>query len=518
MVCLSKDVAATTLHASPSVDSATTTDHQHLVLHNGTRSVLIARPSTLAEALEQAGAYFPNLDAPLRLLFYRTGNGLVEIGDSGWNTSWLSPTDGEPIVLEVLERPPSTQHSLDTRQHVKGVLAGKDAESPLTIRPATSGYGENRHSRSDSSRAVDNFCDMTLRPEIFRRIRECGFKDPTILEEQTLVPLIAGCDVVARAPRDTGKTVTIAIALLQLINVDQSVSQALVLAPTRELALKLRAAVLWLGAGIKIKCCAVVGGTPGEEAQVKREIGEGYHIVVGTPEPVMKMVLAGAVETNRLKIVCLEEADQLLSGKFKLQTDALLERLPRRIQMGFFSCTMPPELLQAAAKFANDPVHILVAPDWTLSGLGNLNHFYVPVEKEMDKLERLVYLVKVNEANMANQCARTVIFCNTPQKVEWLTRQLKARNFDVGGTHHEMSESVRDWRLEAIRAVPNPRILVATGRGGHVLVEKDELVINYDAALSVHRYFEHTGDKRYGPIVNLVHVQLLPGLRDLAER
>lgn len=177
-----------------------------------------------------------------------------------------------------------------------------------------------------------------------------------------------GHDVIAQAQSGTGKTATFSVSILQSIDVALKQPQALVLAPTRELAQQIQKVVVALGDYMGIECLAAVGGTSVRDAAAKLQ--DGVHIVVGTPGRVYDMIQRRSLKTDHMKIFCLDEADEMLSRGFKDQIYDVFQLLPPTTQVVLLSATMPTDVLEVTTKFMRDPIRILVKRDeLTLEGI-----------------------------------------------------------------------------------------------------------------------------------------------------
>jgi translation initiation factor 4A len=197
------------------------------------------------------------------------------------------------------------------------------------------------------------------------------------------MPVIKGHDVIAQAQSGTGKTATYSIAILQRIDASNKNVQALILAPTRELAQQIQKVVIALGDYMNIKCHACIGGTRVTEDMAK--LNEGAQVVVGTPGRVYDMINRRAFKTDNLKMFCLDEADEMLSRGFKDQMYEIFQLLPQDTQVNLLSATMPQDVLEVTKKFMRDPIRILVKRDeLTLEGI---KQFYIGVDKEEWKLD-----------------------------------------------------------------------------------------------------------------------------------
>ena len=248
-----------------------------------------------------------------------------------------------------------------------------------------------------------------------------SFERPSAIQQRAIVPVIKGHDVIAQAQSGTGKTATFSISILQQIDTSIKGTQALILAPTRELAQQIQKVVVALGDYMNIECHACVGGTNVREDMAKLQ--EGVHVVVGTPGRVYDMINRRALRADTIKLFCLDEADEMLSRGFKDQIYEVFQLLPQDTQVVLLSATMPADVLEVTKKFMREPVRILVKRDeLTLEGI---KQFYIAVEKEEWKLDTLCDLYETVTITQA------VIFCNTRRKVDWLTEKMHAREFTV---------------------------------------------------------------------------------------
>jgi translation initiation factor 4A len=248
-----------------------------------------------------------------------------------------------------------------------------------------------------------------------------SFERPSAIQQRAIVPVVKGHDVIAQAQSGTGKTATFSISILQQLDMSIKGTQALILAPTRELAQQIQKVVIALGDYMNIECHPCVGGTNVREDMAKLQ--EGVQVVVGTPGRVYDMINRRALRTDTIKIFCLDEADEMLSRGFKDQIYEVFQLLPQETQVVLLSATMPADVLEVTKKFMRDPVRILVKRDeLTLEGI---KQFYIAVEKEEWKLDTLCDLYETVTITQA------VIFCNTRRKVDWLTEKMHAREFTV---------------------------------------------------------------------------------------
>jgi translation initiation factor 4A len=358
---------------------------------------------------------------------------------------------------------------------------------------------------------VDNFDNMNLSPELLRGIYAYGFERPSTIQQRAILPVIKGHDVIAQAQSGTGKTATFSISALQKLDLSNPQCQALILAPTRELAQQIQKVVIALGDFMKVQCHACIGGTIVREDM--KILEAGAQVVVGTPGRVFDMINRGALKTDHMKMFILDEADEMLSRGFKDQIYDVFQRLPPSTQVVLLSATMPAEVMEVTTKFMRDPIRILVKKDeLTLEGI---KQFYVAVEKEEWKLDTLCDLYETVTITQA------VIFCNTRRKVDWLTEKLTAREFTVSAMHGDMEQGQREVIMKEFRS-GSSRVLIATdllARG--IDVQQVSLVINYDLPSNKENYIHRIGRGgrfgRKGVAINFVTADDTRMLREIEQ-
>jgi translation initiation factor 4A len=382
----------------------------------------------------------------------------------------------------------------------------------MSAREETSGLELDQNEiESNWDEIVDNFDNMNLSPELLRGIYAYGFERPSTIQQRAILPVIKGRDVIAQAQSGTGKTATFSISALQKLDISNPQCQALILAPTRELAQQIQKVVIALGDFMKINCHACIGGTNVREDMKLLEAGA--QVVVGTPGRVFDMINRGALKTDSMKMFILDEADEMLSRGFKDQIYDVFQRLPPSTQVVLLSATMPAEVMEVTTKFMRDPVRILVKKDeLTLEGI---KQFYVAVEKEEWKLDTLCDLYETVTITQA------VIFCNTRRKVDWLTEKLTAREFTVSAMHGDMEQGQREVIMKEFRS-GSSRVLIATdllARG--IDVQQVSLVINYDLPTNKENYIHRIGRGgrfgRKGVAINFVTADDTRMLREIEQ-
>eukprot|EP00933_Yihiella_yeosuensis_P023854 TRINITY_DN18536_c1_g1_i1.p1 TRINITY_DN18536_c1_g1~~TRINITY_DN18536_c1_g1_i1.p1 ORF type:complete len:392 (+),score=76.01 TRINITY_DN18536_c1_g1_i1:94-1269(+) len=355
----------------------------------------------------------------------------------------------------------------------------------------------------------ESFDDYDLEENLLRGIYSYGFEKPSAIQQRGIKPILDGRDTIGQAQSGTGKTATFVIGCLQRIDFKMKKSQALILAPTRELAQQIQKVALALGDYLKVKCHACIGGTSVRDDIDK--LREGQHLVVGTPGRVYDMIGKGNLRVDDLVVFVLDEADEMLSRGFKDQIYDIFKTLPPNVQVCLFSATMPPEILDLTTKFMRDAVRILVKKDeLTLEGI---RQFYVAIEKEEWKLDTLCDLYETLTITQA------IIYCNTRRKVDFLADQLTKRDFTVSTMHAELDQKERDLVMREFRS-GSSRVLISTdllARG--IDVQQVSLVINYDLPQNMENYLHRIGRSgrfgRKGVAINFVTNQDVRSMKDI---
>jgi len=361
-------------------------------------------------------------------------------------------------------------------------------------------------------REVKEFDDLNLKEELLRGIYAYGFEKPSKIQQRAILPIITSVpptDVIGQAQSGTGKTATFTISMLQRIDVTQDITQALILAPTRELAQQIHRVILALGEYMKVKVHVCVKGT--KVAQDIQILNSGVHIVVGTPGRVHHMIDQGSLQTKNLKMLVIDEADEMLSIGFKDQIYEIFKTFPEDIQVCLFSATMPKEVLDLTNSFMRDPIRILVKKEQlTLEGI---KQFYIAVQEEKYKFDTLCDLYNTLTIT---QC---VIFCKSRKSVDILKKQMDEQNFTVSSIHGSMTPQEREEIMHLFR-VGKSRVLICTdllARG--IDVHHVSLVINFDMPKHKENYLHRIGRSgrygRKGVAINFVtkkDVQILQSL------
>ena len=372
-------------------------------------------------------------------------------------------------------------------------------------------YSSQHGSTSDLVKIYADFDEMKLKEDLLRGIYAYGFDKPSAIQQRAIVPIIRGRDIITQAQSGTGKTGMFSIGILQALDTNLRETQALVLSPTRELAVQTQNVLLALGDFLNVQVHACIGGTNvGEDI---RKLDYGQHVVSGTPGRVFDMIQRRNLRTRAVKMLVLDEADELLRRGFKEQIYDIYRYLPPQTQIVVVSATLPMDVLDMTSKFMTDPVKILVKRDeLTLEGI---KQFFVAVEKEEWKFDTLCDLYDTLTITQA------VIFCNTKAKVDWLTEKMRAASFTVSSMHGDMPQRERDEIMKEFRS-GSTRVLITTdvwARG--IDVQQVSLVINYDLPSVRESYIHRIGRSgrfgRKGVAINFVIADDVTVLRDIEQ-
>lgn len=358
---------------------------------------------------------------------------------------------------------------------------------------------------------VASFDDMNLKDLLLRGIYGLGFEKPSAIQQRAIVPCCTGRDVIAQAQSGTGKTATFSVSILQRIDETLPHVQALVMAPTRELAMQIQKVMCALGEYMNVQVHACIGGTSIREDQ--RQLEKGVHVVVGTPGRVNDMISRNVLQTEKIKMFVLDEADEMLSKGFKDQIYDVFKTMPQDVQVVLLSATMPVEVLEVTECFMQNPIQILVKKEeLTLEGI---RQYYINVGKDDFKFDTLCDLY--DQVNVT----QAVIFCNTRKKVEYLTEMMTKNKFTVSCLHGDMEQGERETIMREFRS-GSSRVLITTdllARG--IDVQQVSLVINYDLPANRENYLHRIGRSgrfgRKGVAINFVTDQDVRTLQELEQ-
>ena len=334
-------------------------------------------------------------------------------------------------------------------------------------------------------REINNWEDLEAKMDLLRGIYAIGFETPSPIQKKAISPMFDKKDVIAQAQSGTGKTGCFAVASLQLTDVTKSVPQVLILSPTRELAMQTQNVIDTIGNQMKgMKTQLLIGGTSTEE-DIRKLNENSPQIIIGCPGRVHDMMRRKRLQTKDLKLIVIDEADEMLSSGFKEQVYNIFQFMPNEIQVGLFSATMPIELHSLTEKFMRNPIKILVKSEQlTLEGI---EQFYIALDSDDQKYDALKDLYGIISMS---QC---IIYCNSVKRVSDLYDAMTADNFPVCQIHSNMEKEDRNASYEAFKS-GSQRVLISsnvTARG--IDIQQVSTVVNFDVPKCIHTYLHRIG-------------------------
>jgi ATP-dependent RNA helicase DeaD len=329
--------------------------------------------------------------------------------------------------------------------------------------------------------AVADFASMGLRSELLKMIDARGFQVPTPIQSEAIPVAMQGHDVMGQAQTGTGKTASFGLPILNQV-VKGGGLQALIVAPTRELAVQIREEIASLGMRIKVHILAVYGGQS-IELQL-RALGKKPEIVVGTPGRLLDHLRRGTIDLKGIRFLVLDEADKMLDMGFLPDIEDIVEKCPQERQTFLFSATLDMEIRNLGRRFMIDPVEVLIeAPEKTISVLEQ-KYYLVDSRHKMEQLCRII---------AAEKPASALVFCRTKKGTGELAGMLKNRSYNVEAIHGDLSQRERDMVMSSYRQ-GQVAILVATDIAARGLdIENITHVINYDIPDDPDTYVHRVG-------------------------
>src|SRR5688572_19915243 len=330
---------------------------------------------------------------------------------------------------------------------------------------------------------MSTFASLGLRPEIIEVLTSLGYEVPTPIQSRTIPILLGGRDVIGQAQTGTGKTAAFALPILQALQPKSKQTQALVLTPTRELAMQVAEAIHSYAVKMDhVSVLPVYGGAP-IVPQLKR-LERGAHVVVGTPGRLIDHLDRGSLDLSNIKMIVLDEADEMLKMGFIEEVERILAAAPAERQIALFSATMPEEVLRIANRHLRNPERIEIEHPTMSAPLIEQRFLNV---SEGQKLEVLTQILEIEQSDAV------LIFRRTKTGSAELAEKLEARGFAAVAMHGDMSQPLREAVIRRLRA-GQVDIVVATDVAARGLdVEQIEHVINYDVPYDVEAYVHRIG-------------------------
>ncbi len=332
------------------------------------------------------------------------------------------------------------------------------------------------------SAETPTFAELGLNENTLRGITELGFEIPTPIQARAIPVLLKGRDIIGQAQTGTGKTAAFGLPLLQLSDSTSNKPQALVLEPTRELAVQVAGGIHELGKYTGLRIVPVYGGQPIDRQF--RALSQGAHVVVGTPGRVLDHLRRGSLSLDEVKICVLDEADEMLALGFLEDVESILSEIKGKRQIAFFSATMPPRVAALTKKFQHDPEHIAIDIKRRTVETTSQSYYEVPPGKKLEALARVLDMESPGP---------TMVFCRTRQDTNDVADALRLRGYNADALNGEMNQSERDRVLRRFREGQSD-LLVATDVAARGLdIDTVTHVVNFDIPWDVEQYIHRIG-------------------------
>jgi len=365
----------------------------------------------------------------------------------------------------------------------------------------------------DPSFKFKSWDDLEINPKLLRGIYAYGFEVPSIIQQQAIKPLIMGKDIVVQAQSGTGKTATFTIGSLANVDVTDNNTQVLVLSPTKELTIQTAKVFTGLGGmmeGLRVQ--ALYGGSAVEEGSTFSN-KKTPHGICGCPGRVFDMMRRSRISSKKIKLVILDEADEMLSAGFKEQVYNIFQYFSSNIQVALVSATLPDSINAIIEKIMRNPVRISVKREMlTLEGI---SQYYIAVDDDRQKyatLKDLYGLISISSS---------IIYCNSVKRVQDLYEAMKEDDFSVCRIHSGMDKEERATAFDDFRA-GRTRVLISsnvTARG--IDIQQVSVVVNFDVPKCVNTYLHRIGRSgrwgRKGIGINMITRRDVPKLKEIEQ-
>lgn len=330
---------------------------------------------------------------------------------------------------------------------------------------------------------LPKFKNLGLSDETIMALKEKGFEEPTKIQEECIPLLLQdNRDVIGQAQTGTGKTAAFGLPILEIVDPSEKAVQALILAPTRELAIQVADEITSFKGNRRIDVTSIYGGAS-IDVQLRR-LRKGVHVVVGTPGRIQDHLKRGSLKLNKIKFVVLDEADEMLDMGFIEDIENILSQTPEQKRMLCFSATMPKPIMNLASKFMDNPEVVKVKSSELTSNLTDQVYFEV---RESDKLEALCRIIDIEESFYG------IIFCRTKVQCDDIGRKLQERGYDAEALHGDLSQKQREIILNKMKK-HSISIIVATDVAARGIDINDLThVINYSIPQAPEAYIHRIG-------------------------
>jgi len=339
----------------------------------------------------------------------------------------------------------------------------------------------------ESNNSITQWDELDISPHLLRGIYSHGYEKPSPIQQRAILPMLQGRDVVAQAQSGTGKTAAFVIGALSKVDLLSNKTQVLILSPTKELSIQTADVVSKIGSMMTdLRIETAFGGGPAKTNNPFMSSSETQpHIICGCPGKILDMLGKRIIQSSYLKLVVIDEVDEMLSEGFNKQIYDIFQYLDENVQIALFSATLPPSASTIISKIVRNPVQILVKSEMlTLEGI---QQFFVAVQDDDQKYEALKHIFSFLSVS---QC---IIYCNSVHRVEDLYAAMTADNFPVACIHRNMSKEDRESAFTEFKSGKS-RVLISTNvtsRG--IDIQQVSVVINFDIPTCVNNYLHRIG-------------------------
>lgn len=344
---------------------------------------------------------------------------------------------------------------------------------------------EDENENENKLNHIQSWDDLDCDIQLLRGIYSYGFESPSPIQQRGIIPIKNKKDVIAQAQSGTGKTGCFAIGIIMAIDLEKNKTQALCISPTRELSTQIKSVIDGIGVMMtKLKTQLLIGGSSIDE-DVRLLQNNNPHVIVGCPGRIYDMIRRKKLDSSSIKLIVLDEADEMLSAGFNEQIYNIFQYLPNDVQVALFSATMPKELYALTEKFMRDPVKILVKSEQlTLEGI---KQYYVSIDTDNQKYETLKDLF--GYISMSH----CIIYCNSVKRVEYLYESMNKDEFPVCKLHSNMDQKERKNSYTEFKN-GEKRVMISSNVSARGIdIQQVSTVINFDIPKCVHTYLHRIG-------------------------
>ncbi|HEY7907931.1 MAG TPA: DEAD/DEAH box helicase [Thermomicrobiales bacterium] len=375
-------------------------------------------------------------------------------------------------------RPPRRPNTGPSRSYG----GGDGPRRPRRTTETNLGMIDEAPATSTEAAPLPTFADLGLSPETLKAVSDAGYEEPTPIQARTIPLMLEGKDVIAQAQTGTGKTAAYALPMLERIDREIRDPQALILCPTRELAMQVAGAMHQLGRYHRVTTLPIYGGQPIERQL--RALSHGVQIVVGTPGRVMDHMRRGTLDLSNVKMVALDEADEMLDMGFVEDIEFIFEAIPEERQTSLFSATIPPRIAALARKYLRDPQRVSVNVAHVTVANTTQTAYELPGGDKFDALTRILDVETPQSA---------IIFCRTKNETNELAERLGGAGYTAEAINGDLPQSTRDRVMRRFRD-GQVDLLVATDVAARGLdIPEVSHVINYDIPTDPEAYVHRIG-------------------------